>query len=138
MTSGTVHLREQLLALHRAERIVVERTFGGVGDDVRAGLQRRLRHEGDWRLGNITLDSWAEIARRQRRYNFASKKTLAHPDCQVCEYQSICHGGCPKFRHGPFRRFSDLDYFCTAYKMIFGKSVTPLRNDLKKLALIQS
>jgi uncharacterized protein len=94
--------------------------------------------EGDWRLGNITLDSWAEIARRQRRYNFASKKTLAHPDCQVCEYQSICHGGCPKFRHGPFRRFSDLDYFCTAYKMIFGKSVTPLRNDLKKLALIQS
>jgi uncharacterized protein len=89
--------------------------------------------EKPWKLGNITLDSWGEIARRTRRYSFAAKKTLAHPECQICEYQSICHGGCPKFRHGPNRRFEDLDYFCTAYKMIFAKSVDPLRQDLKKL-----
>ena len=89
--------------------------------------------ESNWKLGNITLDSWAEIARRARRYSFASKKTLAHPECQVCEYQAICHGGCPKFRHGPHRRFQDLDYFCQAYKMIFGKSVEPLRVEVKRL-----
>jgi uncharacterized protein len=80
-----------------------------------------------WKLGNIELDSWAEIARRSRRYSFASKKTLAHPECQACEYQSICHGGCPKLRHGPRGRFEDLDYFCQSYKMIFTKSVGPLR-----------
>lgn len=91
--------------------------------------------EGDWKIGNINLDSWAEIARRTRRYSFAKKKTLSHPECQVCEYASICHGGCPKFRHGPRRDFEDLDYFCSAYKMIFGKSVGPLRDDLRKLAL---
>ncbi len=89
--------------------------------------------EKDWKLGNITLDSWAEIARRSRRYGFASKKTLAHPECQVCEYQSICHGGCPKFRHGPHRRFEDLDYFCAAYKMIFAKATGPLRREVSKL-----
>jgi len=89
--------------------------------------------EGGWKLGNITLDSWAEIARRTRRYRFASQKTLPHPDCQVCEYQSICHGGCPKFRHGPHRRFEDLDYFCQAYKMIYGRSVEPLRAEVKKI-----
>ncbi len=89
--------------------------------------------EKDWKLGNVTLDSWAEIARRQKRYNFASKKTLAHPECQVCEYQSICHGGCPKFRHGPHGQFEELDYFCAAYKMIYARSVGPLRDDLKKL-----
>ena len=50
------------------------------------------------------------------------KKTIAHPECQVCEYQSICHGGCPKFRHGPHGKFDDLDYFCAAYKMIFAKA----------------
>ncbi len=44
--------------------------------------------ESDWKLGNIVLDSWPEIARRTRRYSFASKKTLAHPECQACEYQS--------------------------------------------------
>ncbi|MEO8026110.1 MAG: anaerobic sulfatase maturase [Bryobacteraceae bacterium] len=89
--------------------------------------------EKDWKLGNVTYDSWAEIAGRQRRYSFASKKTLAHPECQVCEYQSICHGGCPKFRHGAHGDFTELDYFCQAYKMIYGRSVGPLRDDLKKL-----
>ncbi len=89
--------------------------------------------EGGWKLGNVTLDSWPEIARRTRRYSFARQKTLAHPECQVCEYQSICHGGCPKFRHGPHRRFEDLDYFCHAYKMIYGRSVEPLRAEVKKL-----
>ena len=49
--------------------------------------------ESDWKLGNINLDTWPEIARRQKRYQFAAKKTIAHPECQVCEYQSICHGG---------------------------------------------
>jgi uncharacterized protein len=89
--------------------------------------------ESGWKLGNIVLDSWPEIARRTRRYSFASKKTLAHSECQVCEYQSICHGGCPKFRHGPHARFDDLDYFCQAYKMIYAKSVGPLRKELQRL-----
>jgi len=89
--------------------------------------------EASWKLGNILLDSWAEIARRQRRYSFAKKKTLAHPECLVCEYQSICHAGCPKFRHGPHRRFEDLDYFCAAYKMIYAKAVGPLRAEVERL-----
>jgi uncharacterized protein len=94
--------------------------------------------EGGWKLGNTTLDSWSEIARRQRRFSFASKKTIAHPDCQICEYQSICHGGCPKFRHGPNGRFEDLDYFCSAYKMIFAKSSGPLKREVAKICNVSS
>jgi uncharacterized protein len=90
--------------------------------------------ERDWKIGNMVLDSWGEIARRQRRFGFASKKTLAHPECQVCEFQTICHGGCPKLRHGPNGCFEDLDYFCAAYKVIFAKSVGPLRREVAKLA----
>jgi uncharacterized protein len=89
--------------------------------------------ESGWKLGNINLDSWPEIARRNRRYAFAGNKTRAHPECQVCEYQSICHGGCPKFRHGPNGNFDDLDYFCQSYKMIFAKAVGPLQDELSKL-----
>jgi len=89
--------------------------------------------EKEWKLGNVNLDSWPEISRRQRRYQFAATKTIAHPDCQVCEYQSICHGGCPKHRHDRRRNFSDLDYFCAAYKMIFAKAVGPLRKELLQL-----
>ncbi len=89
--------------------------------------------ERDWRLGNIGIDSWTEIARKQRRYSFARKKTLAHPECEVCEWQAMCHGGCPKSRYAMNRRFEDLDYFCEAYRMMFRKTVPPLREDVKKI-----
>jgi len=85
-----------------------------------------------WRLGNVMLDSWSEIARRQRRFSFASKKTIAHSECQVCPHAPICHGGCPKLRAGPKGRFEDLDYFCAAYKMIFSKCERPLRSELQR------
>ena len=90
--------------------------------------------EEGWKLGNVNDDSWSEIARRQRRYQFAATKTIPHAECQVCEYQSICHGGCPKHRHDQRGQFSDLDYFCSAYKMIFAKAVGPLREEVKRIA----
>jgi uncharacterized protein len=89
--------------------------------------------ESGWKLGNLTVDSWPEIGRRRRRLSFAANKTIPHPDCQVCEYQFICHGGCPKFRHGPRGNFSDLDYFCPAYKMIYARSLGPLRAEVEKI-----
>ena len=89
--------------------------------------------ESSWKLGNVNADTWREIARRQRRFNFAGKKSIEHPECAACEYQSLCHGGCPKFRHGPRHNFEDLDYFCESYKMIFAKSVEPLAEELRRL-----
>jgi uncharacterized protein len=94
--------------------------------------------ERSWKLGNIHLESWAEIARRQTRYSFAAKKTLAHPECQVCEYAPICHGGCPKLRHGQHGRFEDLDYFCQAYKMIYAKAAGPLKKEVARILGRQS
>ena len=88
--------------------------------------------ESGWKLGNINLDSWPEIARRQQRYSFAAKKSIAHPECQACEWQSICHGGCPKHRHDRYRRFEDLDYFCSAYKMVFARTVPPLKKEVAR------
>lgn len=89
--------------------------------------------ERDWKLGNIMEDSWPEIARRQRRLSFAAKKTLPRPECQACPYDALCHGGCPKLRHGPNRRFEDLDYFCEAYKMIYARCLEPLRKDVARM-----
>jgi uncharacterized protein len=89
-----------------------------------------------WKLGNIQSDSWAEISRRRRRYDFASKKTLLHAECARCEFQQICRGGCPKMRHGPRGAFEDLDYLCAGYKMIFAKAVPPLSRDLEALGVL--
>jgi uncharacterized protein len=41
--------------------------------------------EKPWKLGNILADSWGDIAARPRRFQFAGKKSIAHPECQVCE-----------------------------------------------------
>jgi uncharacterized protein len=89
--------------------------------------------EQGWRLGNINVDSFAEIARRQQRYAFAAKKTVPHPECQVCEFYSVCKGGCPKLRHGPRRRFDDLDWFCGAYKAIYAKAIPKLKPEVEKI-----
>jgi uncharacterized protein len=89
--------------------------------------------EREWKLGNIDFDSWPEIARRQKRYAFAANKTLPRPECQACEYQQICHGGCPKLRHARLRDFGGLDYFCVAYKMVFEHTAGPLRAEVKRL-----
>jgi len=89
--------------------------------------------EGGWKLGNVEMDSWPEIARRQRRYNFAAKKAVPHAECAVCEYQQICHGGCPKLRHGQHRRFEDLDWFCGSYKQIFAKAVPKLEPEVRRI-----
>jgi uncharacterized protein len=89
--------------------------------------------EKPWKLGNIEMDSWAEIARRQRRAGFAAKKSVPHAECAGCEYQSICHGGCPKLRHGPNRKFEDLDWFCGSYKQIFAKAVPILGQEVRRI-----
>jgi uncharacterized protein len=87
----------------------------------------------DWKLGNILVDSWPEISRRRRRYQFAANKVLPRPECAACEFQSVCRNGCPKLRHAPRRRFEDLDYFCPAYKMIFAQVLGPLKAEVEKL-----
>lgn len=89
--------------------------------------------ERDWKLGNVDFDSWPEIARRQKRYAFAANKALPRPECQACEYQQICHGGCPKLRHARLRDFGGLDYFCAAYKMVFAHTSGPLRAEVQRL-----
>jgi uncharacterized protein len=89
--------------------------------------------EKKWRIGNVTADPWPEMARRYKRRQFAANKSIPHPQCDACEYQYLCQNGCPKHRHDVRGSFDDLDYFCTAYKMIFEKTVAPLKKDVEQI-----
>ncbi len=82
--------------------------------------------ESTWKLGNVNDDSWPELARRNSRAAFAAKKSVPHAECSVCEFQHLCHGGCPKLRQSRHGRFDDLDYFCHSYKQIFRKAIDML------------
>lgn len=92
--------------------------------------------ERSWKLGNIHDDTWSEIGARLRRQEFAAKKSSPHPTCSVCDYQSLCHGGCPSNRYAARRRFDDLDPLCAGYKQIFAKSIAPLTHDLRTLGVL--
>jgi uncharacterized protein len=92
--------------------------------------------ETGWKLGNLLADSWPEMARRARRRQFAAQKRAPHPDCEVCQFRAICHGGCPSNRYAPRGSFADLDPLCAGYKMIFAKSLTPLTRDLREIGVL--
>jgi uncharacterized protein len=89
--------------------------------------------DASWRLGNVLVDSWSEIARRPRRASFAAKKSALHAECVTCEYQRICHGGCPRQRHAARANFDDLDWFCAAYKQAFAHTVPALTREVSTL-----
>jgi len=89
--------------------------------------------EKTWKLGNLMHNTWDQMARNPRRFQFAANKSIPHPVCSKCQWEALCHGGCPKSRHAPHNRFEDLDYFCSAYKMVFAKTVEPLRQDVRRL-----
>ncbi len=87
----------------------------------------------EWKLGNVNDTSFGEIARHTRRFEFATRKSLPHSECEECKYASICRRGCPKLREGRLGRFEDLDYFCQAYKTAFRVAVPKLRKEVEKL-----
>ena len=89
-----------------------------------------------WKLGNVMQDDWGDLEQRLLRRRFAEKKAEPHDECARCEYRSLCHGGCPKLRTVSAGKFQDLDWFCAGYKAIFGKSVEPLKSDLRELGLL--
>lgn len=89
--------------------------------------------EKSWKLGNVEMDSWVEIAHRQRRMAFAAKKAIPHAACAECAYRKLCHGGCPMLRRGRHGRFEDLDWFCGAYQKIFAKAVPPLTQEVRRI-----
>lgn len=89
--------------------------------------------EGRWKLGNVNEVSFETIARNHLRTAFSRLKMTPHADCDACEYETLCWRGCPHTRRAQNGRFEDPDYFCSAYKTVFAKSVRPLEADVRSL-----
>ena len=72
----------------------------------------------DWRLGNIMEESLTSILAEPPRAAFIGQKLLLPPQCQACEWQWVCRGGCPRNRldggagHLP-------EYFCKGHQRFF-------------------
>jgi len=86
-----------------------------------------------WLIGNLHRDSWNQIAATDQRLRFARGKQLPHAECMVCQYQKLCHRGCPAFREKQRGNPSDLDYFCATYKRVFDHCLPKLRLEVAKI-----
>ena len=73
--------------------------------------------EPEWRLGNVTDEPFADLARGATMRRFATKKSAQLTDqCRRCPVVQLCWGGCPKDR---FTRSADgqegHNYLCAGY-----------------------
>ncbi|WHX49469.1 anaerobic sulfatase maturase [Paenibacillus woosongensis] len=77
-------------------------------------------HE-DWKLGNAATHSIEELLAHPLRDKFLGMKPTLPEMCRTCEYQRLCHGGCPRNRKWTEDlSASEVDYFCASYKQIYG------------------
>jgi len=73
----------------------------------------------EWKLGNITEDSVADILDGPKYGEFAHKRDMPCGACDDCEWLDFCHRGCVKFRYLPGLDYRSMNYLCEPYKMFF-------------------
>ncbi len=81
-----------------------------------------------WRLGNLLETPLKDIITGPKVQEFNRRKSLEHPDCQECEWHSICRCGCPH-SWDP----SGNDYLCSSYKQFFAHSESRFKTLAEKL-----
>ncbi|WHP81059.1 anaerobic sulfatase maturase [Edwardsiella anguillarum] len=85
-------------------------------------------------LGNIHQQDIRTLNHSEQAMAFGhAKKDTLTQDCRQCEYQFVCHGGCPKHRFAlsPGGK-PGHNYLCAGYKHFF-KHITRKMNLLKDL-----
>jgi len=87
----------------------------------------------EWKIGNITEKSLSEIVSDEKFQEFSKKKSFLSQECKNCKWKSICHGGCSRTRFFCKKSFTDLDFFCSSYKMFFEHTTTTFEKLAKQI-----
>lgn len=73
-----------------------------------------------YRLGNITVASFEDIATNPKLDTFVNQKKDFPETCKSCEFLKLCQGGCPRNRHNNASEDEQSKtYFCHSYKRIY-------------------
>jgi len=111
----------------------------------RCGLYVVVEHNGDlyacdffvepqWQYGNLMELDFHHVRKLASYQRFVERKTAELEDCLECEWYSLCHGGCPKWRPGiMLGEGSPKTYFCESYKMLFAHAKGPLEEMAERL-----
>ena len=81
-----------------------------------------------WKLGNIFQQSLKEMVESPERMAFIRQKMPLPDECQRCDWQNLCRGGC--FRNRTIHKDGSLapEYFCQSYKRFFSHANSRLQS----------
>lgn len=88
----------------------------------------------DHLLGNIKFDKLDKLVSSKQQKRFAREKSQLSSDCQACDYQFACYGGCPKHRLLRDSEGKAHNVLCAGYKKIFAHTSPYLTYMAKQLA----
>jgi uncharacterized protein len=81
-----------------------------------------------WRLGNISSHSLRAMVKSEERAGFVGRKHPLPVECQACEWNALCNGGCPRNRVALEDGCQAPDYFCRSYKRFLSHADARLRS----------
>lgn len=70
----------------------------------------------DYRLGNLHVNSVAELDRQREAIGFIEASLSKEDCCSRCEYALLCRGGCRRSR---IEQQNHRQYYCRSYRMFF-------------------
>jgi uncharacterized protein len=85
----------------------------------------------EFRYGNINEDSLEKALNNPKRFELL-QRTSNIESCRNCEHKTICNSGCIHNAYVTRENIYDKDYYCLAYKMIFGKVFKSINDEIKK------
>jgi uncharacterized protein len=73
----------------------------------------------EFKFGNILENGISNIIHEKKYKSFSKGISCLNSKCLSCKWLQICSGGCAYFRFMRNGGFSDVSYFCDAYKFIY-------------------
>ncbi len=72
-----------------------------------------------WNMGNIMESSIKDLIKGERAKEFVDFGRTIPDDCMMCEFVSICRGGCRRHYEPSPKKSSGKNYFCSSYKEFY-------------------
>lgn len=85
-------------------------------------------------MGNLNSQSFDEIASSPNAKKFVDESVHVDEKCTTCEWQSLCHGGCRRYREPFVDGKPALNKFCTAFSNFFKYTHPRLKEMVKVLS----